>query len=213
MIARILIVAALQIAALVAMIGDRMNLLASGREVILPVIPVDPSDPFRGDYVTLTYDISQIQGWDVTNDGAFFEGDTIFVAAQPSADPKKWEVVAISHNKPAGVQAAAVLFRGTVISAYRQDSTSTEAWAQEGKPDFVPPLSEKPKHLCPGGCPVLQVQYGIESFFVQQGTGRPIEEQRNDGLAAVKLAVDDNGRAAIKSLLVDGKPVAEETLF
>lgn len=213
MIARILIVAALQIAALVAMIGDRMNLLASGHEVVLPVVPIDPSDLFRGDYVTLSYDISQIQSWQFTNDGAFFEGDTIYVAAQPSADPKKWEVVSISRDKPASVQAPAVLLRGTVISAYRQDITSTEAWADEGKPDFNPPTSEKPKHLCPGGCPVLQVQYGIESFFVQQGTGRPIEEQRNDGIVSVKVAVDDDGRAAIKSLLVDGKPVLEETLF
>lgn len=213
MIARILIVAALQIAALVVMIGDRMNLLASGREVVLPVVPIDPTDLFRGDYVTLSYPISQIEAWQVSNEGDFYQGQTIFVAAQPSTDPKVWDVVSISHEKPSAVQAPAVLFRGTVTSAYRQDTTSTEAWANEGKPDFVAPLSEKPKHLCPGGCPVLQVQYGIESFFVQQGTGRPIEEQRNDGIVSVKVAVDDNGRAAIKSLLVDGKPVLDETLF
>ena len=42
------------------MVFDRVRLLTSGQEVVLPVIPVDPRSLFRGDYVRLGYAISQV---------------------------------------------------------------------------------------------------------------------------------------------------------
>lgn len=47
--------ALLQTAALGAMVGDRIWLLKTGREVIVPVEPVDPRSLFRGDYVRLGF--------------------------------------------------------------------------------------------------------------------------------------------------------------
>ena len=38
--------------------------LASGKHVLLHVEPVDPNDPFRGEYVALSYDISRVPGAD-----------------------------------------------------------------------------------------------------------------------------------------------------
>lgn len=49
--------------------------------------------------------------------------------------------------------------------------------------------------------PRIEVQYGIESYFVPEGTGRAIEEARGD--LKVKVAVDGWGNAAIKELLLD----------
>jgi uncharacterized membrane-anchored protein len=34
--------------------------LASGKEVLLSTVPIDPRDLFKGDYVTLSYDINAI---------------------------------------------------------------------------------------------------------------------------------------------------------
>ena len=213
MILRILIVAALQIVALGAMIADRMWLLASGKEATIAVIPVDPSDIFRGDYVTLRYGFSQINAWEFTTEGDFNPADTAFVTIKPSSEPNGWIVTNISHQKPDSVEDGSLMLKGRVTSAYRQSGTSTEDWANEGKPDFYPPLSEKPKHLCPGGCPVLTVEYGIESYFLEQGTGQPIEQERNDGSLSAKVAVDSDGRAGIKALMIDGSSLGEVTLF
>jgi uncharacterized membrane-anchored protein len=62
-------------------------------------------------------------------------------------------------------------------------------------------------------CPQLNIKYGIESYFVPQGEGREIEQARNQGKVSVVAAVTPSGRAAIKRLLIDGKPVYDEPLF
>ena len=48
------------------------------------------------------------------------------------------------------------------------------------------------------------VEYGIESYFVPEGKGGSLERARGHTLD-VKASVDRLGRAAIKSLLIDGK--------
>jgi len=45
----------------------------------------------------------------------------------------------------------------------------------------------------------VSIEYGIESYFVPEGTGREIE--RLLGEITVKVAIDKNGRARIKNLL------------
>jgi hypothetical protein len=47
------------------------------------------------------------------------------------------------------------------------------------------------------------VEYGIESYFVPEGSGHIIEEARN---VKVRVAIDSSGNAVIKGLLVDGEP-------
>lgn len=46
-----------------------------------------------------------------------------------------------------------------------------------------------------------EVEYGIESYFVPEGTGRKIEQA--SGKLKVRVAVDPSGNAAIKELLLD----------
>ncbi len=61
-------------------VGFKEYTLNQGKEFILPVIPVDPSDLLRGDYVILNYYISRIK-----DDSFYFSldelkiGDTIYV--------------------------------------------------------------------------------------------------------------------------------------
>src|ERR671921_157628 len=45
---------------LVAMIGLRALPLVTGQTVLVRVVPIDPRDLFRGDYVTLSYDFSRV---------------------------------------------------------------------------------------------------------------------------------------------------------
>lgn len=55
----------------------------------------------------------------------------------------------------------------------------------------------------------LSVSYGIESYFVPQGTGLAIERTERKRIEIV-AAVSSSGEAAIKRLLIDGKLVHAE---
>ena len=52
---------------------------------------------------------------------------------------------------------------------------------------------------------LLQVEYGIESFFVQEGKGREIESGRIGQDLRVEAVLRKDGRALLKALWVDGK--------
>lgn len=52
----------------------------------------------------------------------------------------------------------------------------------------------------------LDVEYGIENYFVPEGEGRDIERQRSGNLD-VKVSIDKFGNAGIKVLLIDGQEV------
>ena len=61
-------------------IGYKEYTLRTGQEVLLKTTPVDPRDLFRGDYVVLRYDISNLNPQGVTferND--FKSGDKVYV--------------------------------------------------------------------------------------------------------------------------------------
>ena len=60
---------------------------------------------------------------------------------------------------------------------------------------------------------VLQVRYGIESYFVPQGEGPRLEALARDKKLAARIAVDKGGNAAIKGLQIDGVLQYEEPLF
>ena len=62
-------------------------------------------------------------------------------------------------------------------------------------------------------CAKLQVRYNLERYFVPEGEGRTLEDARNSRKLTVIAAVTPSGRAAIKRLLVDGKPVYDEPWF
>ena len=47
------ILALVQTGVLAGMVWNRTWLLATGREIVLPIVPVDPRDLFRGEYVEL----------------------------------------------------------------------------------------------------------------------------------------------------------------
>jgi len=55
----------LQLFVLLYMAGYREAIIRTGNIVFLRTMPVDPRDPFRGDYVSLNYEISTIQRKDV----------------------------------------------------------------------------------------------------------------------------------------------------
>lgn len=58
----------------------------------------------------------------------------------------------------------------------------------------------------------LRLKYGIETYFVPEGTGRAIEDAARDRKVRVRVAVGSDGKAAIKGLIVDGEVIEEPVL-
>jgi uncharacterized membrane-anchored protein len=183
------ILAALLLCGLIlAMVFQRAAILRDGKEVRLEVVPVDPRDLFRGDYVVLGYRIGTVdQPKDAT--GSFTRGQKVFVTLRPDAN-NKTRAVAISAEPPA-VSGSDIVISGWVSSPSNC------------------PLNEAGTRDCKAGSRAVDVRYGLESYFVPQGEGKKIETTEKARLEIV-AAVAPSGQAAIKRLLIDGKPVYDE---
>ena len=90
-----------QVVVLLAMITIHIKPLLTGDTIVLRVVPVDPRDLFRGDYVILSYDLSRITkenmpGIDLSN----YQGRTVYVTIVPDEDGKHWKASKFSFQKP-----------------------------------------------------------------------------------------------------------------
>lgn len=79
-------------------VGVKLYTVYAGEEILLKVAPVDPRDMFRGDYIALTYEISQISLATVPSDSAFSSGEIIYAVL--SKKEKYWTVDFVSHTRP-----------------------------------------------------------------------------------------------------------------
>ncbi|HEX2839904.1 GDYXXLXY domain-containing protein [Hyphomicrobium sp.] len=177
-------VALIQTAALATMVYGRASLLLNGREIVAEVIPVDPRDLFRGDYVILGYTFGT---GEIRVPKATVQGDKVYVTLKPGTAAGQWEVVSASDKLTEPSDPAQVVLKGIVsyVSA--------------------PPAE--------GELPKASVHYGIESYFVPEGTGRELEQKVRDKKISALLAVGKSGEVAIKGLMVDGERLAQEPLL
>jgi uncharacterized membrane-anchored protein len=167
----------LQLLVLVAMIGMLSTPLLVGRTVLLQVVPVDPRDLFRGDYVTLSYEISRVPVEGIAaqlaaqrpprdrygRTGAEYP---VYVTLEPEADGRHYRAGKASMQRPAA---------GTYIKGQYGDD-----WR-------------------PGG----SLRFGIESFYVPEGTGRKYEEAQRDRRLWAEVAVTPWGQATLRGLHID----------
>ena len=165
------------------MLVARASLLANGTEIRLPVIPVDPRDFLRGDYVILSYPMSTLKPAELAGDDDFGWGDTVFV--ELAQDGAIWKPVALHKQKPEG---ATSIF-GTITNVSRPDNCTEPA------------------------CAILNADYNLEKFFVPEGEGRALETLRNDQRVEVDAVLSESGRAMLKRLRVDGEVRYEESMF
>ncbi len=84
----IIIAVLLQILVLGYMAGEREHILRNGRLIYLRTAPIDPRDLFRGDYVRLNYDISNIPAHNLPrdNDAGVSKGEKVYVALQENSN-------------------------------------------------------------------------------------------------------------------------------
>ena len=177
-------VALLQTGVLGYQIWQHAAILRDGEDVLLRSLPVDPRDLLRGEYVTLTYDVSTIETARLVGPRPEDTGPQrlwVRLGKQPDGF---WTVQEASFEKLPSVDRTVIM--RTQPFTYIADPTSEYS---------------------------LDVRYGLERFYLPEGEGKALEQARNDAQVSVVVSVADDGSAQIRRLLVDGKPVFEEPLY
>ncbi|NQW21251.1 MAG: GDYXXLXY domain-containing protein [Chloroflexi bacterium] len=172
-----IVVIVVQVMFLLGLVGYRETILTLGRAAVLQTVPVDPRDLFKGEYVTLRYEISTLgQNSTVPNAkpyllmGEINEGDTVYVGVhEESTDDSKdqFSMLHVQADKPS--DDTDLFIKGRVITS--KDN-------------------------------IITVEYGIEQYFLSEGRG--VEIERADDVK-VRVKINRSGTAAIKELIVDGE--------
>lgn len=158
----------LQVVVLGAMIVQRATPLVTGDTLLLRVVPVDPRDLFRGDYVILSYDFSRvppgaIQGLPRSRyNSREWQGRTVYVSLVPEPDGRHWRADKFSTTRPANGK----YLRGTITGYNR-------------------------------------IECGIESYYVQEGTGREYEQAIRRKKLSAEVAVTSDGHATLRALRIE----------
>ena len=160
----IAILVMIQTALLLGIFAPRMYVLSTGTEVVLDVTPVDPRSLFRGDYVIITTEAHRFP-------------------APPSGSPSGRTPGRInaSHTKPTkiGAPVYAVLERDGTKPSWRIKSVGPDRPAALAAGEIV--MAGRRVHGFGG------ISYGIESYFVPEGTGKAIENAIRNKSVTVKL--------------------------
>lgn len=106
----LIIIAVLQIILLAGMIGSKYYTLHFGLPVLLKTSPVDPWDPFRGEYVRLGYEITRVRGdigGDLDPSTAARGRNSAYVALEQ--DGAYWRAAGIYKSMPAAKEGRVVI--------------------------------------------------------------------------------------------------------
>jgi uncharacterized membrane-anchored protein len=186
-----LVIAAILVQFLVLgwMAGEREWILRSAPCVWLRTAPVDPRDLFRGDYVTLGYEISTIPA---EKFGPRLKTH-MTALAKHYADHQYYE-----HNRELVICAA--------LDVHPESGVAEIAAA-----DLTPPPSglfikgRVRPYMTNNQTSLMAVAYGIDAFYVQQGKGRELERRTPEGAPAgvqvpmeMQIALGRNGTAVLK---------------
>jgi len=123
--------------------------LAGSTDVLLRVQPVDPHDPFRGEYMALSYPISSLQA----------PAGTVYVPLYRTGD--EWVGYLPTSVKPRG---------GTYIRGRSSGSG--------------------------------RIAFGIETFYVREGTARRYEDALFAHRLYARVAIDGDGQGRLRELVI-----------
>ncbi|MFH0755362.1 MAG: GDYXXLXY domain-containing protein [bacterium] len=169
----------LQMIIIFAIIIFYLPILTTGKDVLLKIVPVDPRDLLRGDYITFQYDISNINSYN-KNDQQIKNKDTVYIILRQNG--KYYIAKNVQKTKPIGND---LFIKGVV-----------ESGGLESQTDLL--LSQ---HLNNSN---LHIIYGIEQYFIPEGKGRDFSFWNKE--AAARVVIDENGNPALKQIYIDDKP-------
>jgi uncharacterized membrane-anchored protein len=156
--------------------------LWTGRTIVMKVMPVDPRDLFRGEYVRLDASANRLY-----RDGS--------IASSPS----------LSVVRPVG-RVFEESRRGAVVYVQLQSSANGDYVPVSASREPVDgALNLRGRVRYPNPPNSLTLDYGLDAFYMQEGKARPIEDAIRRGRnVQMEVAVASSGQARIRALLLDG---------
>jgi uncharacterized membrane-anchored protein len=136
------IVAFAQTAVLAGMVAGRVRLLSSGREIVLPIVPVDPRDLFRGEYVRLGYEISTVKAG-LLEGPAPALNDPFYVVLEKRTDGA-WRPVKISRRLPVETSPERIVLKARTRWTW-PDGAGDPLIARYGIESYFVPEGEGPR--------------------------------------------------------------------
>lgn len=180
-----------QFLALGWMAGSREWILRTGPTVWLRTAPVDPRDPFRGDYLTLGYEISTIPA---AKFGPGLHRQLADLAKRHADHPhhaRAPEIVlytALQVDPATGVAEVATVDLTPPAAGLFIKGRVRPTWDGQGNPTNL-----------------TRIAYGIDAYFVQQGKGKELERRAPTGTPAgvlvpmeMQVALSHSGTAVLK---------------
>ncbi|ASJ74730.1 GDYXXLXY domain-containing protein [Granulosicoccus antarcticus] len=141
---------AAQLAVLAYMVFGREMLIKNGTRISITTAPIDPRDPFRGDFVRLRYPLNTLSHAPVRWQPSDYQprkGDKMYAILEQR--PGGLYDVAYFSNLPPASDSKPLYLRGRIQAAVNWDGRNQ-----------------------------VDVSYGIEQLFVEQGSGVDIEDRR-----------------------------------
>jgi uncharacterized membrane-anchored protein len=160
--------------------------LWTGRVVTMKVVPVDPRDLFRGEYVHLDTAANQL----------YRAGSTVAASATSSVVRPVDRVFEDARRGSIVYVQLAASASGDYVPVSVSADPVAGAFNLRGRVKYA------------SGPQVLYVDYGLDAFYMQEGSARRVEQairqQRN---VLMQVAIGSSGRARITTLQIDGVPV------
>jgi uncharacterized membrane-anchored protein len=181
---------AAQVVLLVVMFGFYQTIVNTGTEVWLKTRPIDPRDMFRGDYIQLDYDINHVSGVYNYDSNKYSTGDTVYASLDKQFGEKYFSVLSynLSHDKCPDYPST-LCIKGRVVSISTQNQTNTSS----------------PDQYNENSGPInLVLDYGINQYFVKEGSGQRIT---NSDKGEVKVVISKDSTAIVKEVWINDKKI------
>ncbi len=168
----------IQIMIILVIIIFKYSILSGGTEVFLRILPVDPRDFLRGDYVTFQYDISSLPYY--LSQDPINNQDTVYVELDDNHT--HWIAKKIYKTHP---QDGKVYIKARVISGANNPLDKN--------------LNRQFRNYTE-----IKVVYGIEQYFIPENKGKNFNFNNKNSYA--KVVIDDQGNAVLKQIYIDDQP-------
>lgn len=174
------LVVALQVSWVCGLAAYYERAIREGTVVLLEVVPVDPRDLLRGDFAVLGYHFSILGADDFSPEvrpGADLRrGSQVYVELELAADDSRLYRMRRASAVPIEAGPGGVVLRGHVLHSFLRDDRRA-----------------------------YRVEYGIERFYVAEGTGTPPRDAR----VTAEIAVSALGQGYVREVYLDGRRYAD----
>jgi uncharacterized membrane-anchored protein len=193
-------------AGLTSSLGYHSWQLANGEEIILPAEGYDPRNLLTGHYVNLRTPVHQAQmTLSHQLEVETLTGRQVWAVLQRSGPDAAWQVADLLPQRPTDdIAGGAVVVRARVVSSWVET-----AWLDEADPN-APPQQAFP---VAAGQAWVELVYGIERYHTRQIEAVALERwlatERERAGVTLRISVGTDGRARLRAVLLDGKPLGE----